>query len=369
MSISSVWRCALPARLASLALALWLPVLALLLPTPTLGAPAPLQFPQDFGAHPEFQTEWWYVTGWLERPKQQSIGFQITFFRSATGHDNQNPSRFAPKQLLFAHAALTEPQVGHLLLAQKRAREGFDIAQAKVGDTQLKLDDWHLTRLPDGRYQAEVHCPEFDLVLALQPRQPVLLQGEQGYSRKGPNPLAASFYYSEPQLAVSAELQRRGKHSSLQGVAWLDHEWANQVVDPDGSGWDWLGVNLDDGSALMAFQMRAKDGKKLWANASLRDAAGKMTQYGPQQVSFMPEQYWTSPRTGVRYPVAQKLQLQNANGMQSWRTEPLQTDQELDARFSTGILYWEGAINLWQNGKIRGLGYLEMTGYDKAVQL
>jgi predicted secreted hydrolase len=332
-------------------------------------AAGPLRFPRDYGAHPEFKTEWWYVTGWLERPKQQSIGFQITFFRSATGLGVDNPSRFAPKQLIIAHAALSDPQVGRLLVAQKRARAGFDIAYAKPGDTALKLDNWSLTRLADGSYQANIVCPEFTLELQLQPRQSVLLQGEQGLSRKGKSALATSFYYSEPQLQTKALIKRRGKETRLQGVAWLDHEWANQVVDTDGSGWDWLGANLDDGSALMAFQMRGKDGKVLWANASLRDAHANITQYGPEQVSFTSEQYWLSPRTAVRYPVVQQVRLSNDKGSQVWRTEPLQSDQELDARPSTGIMYWEGAVNLWQNGQIRGLGYLEMTGYDRPVKL
>lgn len=328
-----------------------------------------LSFPRDHGAHPQFQTEWWYLTGWLERPKQQSIGFQITFFRSKTAHDPANPSQFAPGQIMIAHAALSDPQVGHLLLGQKRARAGFDIAFAKTADTDLKLDNWTLRRQADGQYVAHVATGEFELELSLQPRQPTLLQGENGLSRKGPDPRASSYYYSEPQLQAKARLLRRGKTSELDGVAWLDHEWANQVVDPAGSGWDWLGVNLDDGSALMAFQMRAKDGKKLWAHATRRTKDGSIVQYGVDQVSFEAQERWTSPRTAVRYPVVQQLRLQDGKQIQIWRTEPLQLDQELDARPTTGILYWEGAVNLWQDGKIRGLGYLEMTGYDKPVKL
>ncbi len=119
---------------------------------------AAISFPRDYGAHPEFQTEWWYLTGWLERPKQQSIGFQITFFRSKTAHDPANPSQFAPGQIIIAHAALSEPQIGHLLVGQKRARAGFDIAFAKTADTDLKLDDWTLQRRPDGQYVARVIC-------------------------------------------------------------------------------------------------------------------------------------------------------------------------------------------------------------------
>jgi len=114
----------------------------------------PLSFPQDFGAHPGFRTEWWYVTGWLNTPDGKPLGFQVTFFRSATEHDPANPSRFAPKQLVLAHVALSDPALGKLLHDQKSAREGFGLAYAKSGDTDVKLDDWRMVRGADGRYQA-----------------------------------------------------------------------------------------------------------------------------------------------------------------------------------------------------------------------
>ena len=42
-----------------------------------------------------------------------------------------NPSRFAPRQLLFAHAALADPRSGRLLHDQRAARAGFGLAEAK----------------------------------------------------------------------------------------------------------------------------------------------------------------------------------------------------------------------------------------------
>ncbi len=334
-------------------------------------AATPLSFPHDFGAHPQFQTEWWYVTGWLERPQQAPIGFQITFFRSKNSHDLSNPSRFAAHQFIFAHAALSDPAEGRLIHTQKRARAGFDLADAKIGDTGLKLDDWTLERLPDGRYQAQIHSAEFDLELTLKPMQSTFLQGDQGYSRKGPNLAQSSYYYSEPQLQTSAKLTRKGKQSQWQGKAWLDHEWANAVVDPNASGWDWLGINLADGSALMAFQMRSKDGSQLWSHASLRPATGPVQHFSQQQVRFVAQRQWQSPRTATRYPVAQELHLQQGEKTIIWQIEPLQNDQEFDARSSIGILYWEGAVRVWAKGQPEqtGQGYLELTGYDKPVKL
>ena len=325
-----------------------------------------LAFPADFGAHPDFRTEWWYVTGWLKTKDGKPLGFQVTFFRSRTGHDPANPSAFAPKQLVIGHAALSDPAAGRLVHDQRSAREGFGLAYAKTGTTDLKLDDWRMQRATDGTYTVSVKSQELALELKLAPTQPVLAQGEGGYSRKGPKPEHASYYYSEPQLKVSGAVGHGGAApAAVEGSAWLDHEWSSQALEPDASGWDWIGANLDDGSALMAFQIRAKQGGKLWAHATLRDASGKVTQYVSEQVSFTPQARWKSPRTNAVYPVATTL----ATGGTSWQIKPLQDDQELDARRSTGAVYWEGAVTISRDGVPAGHAYLEMTGYDKPMKL
>jgi predicted secreted hydrolase len=336
---------------------------------PTFAQVAPgrsLEFPADFGAHPAFKTEWWYVTGWLNTADGKPLGFQVTFFRSRTGADDANPSAFAPKQLIIGHAALSDPAVGHLVHDQRSAREGFGLAYAKTGATDLKLDDWRMRRGPDGVYSVSINSPELTLELRLAPAGPVLMQGQRGYSRKGPSPQHASYYYSEPQLKVSGVAGRAGvAPSAVTGSAWLDHEWSSQALAPDAAGWDWLGANLDDGSALMAFQIRSKQGGKLWAHAALRDSSGKVTQYLPDQVNFTALARWKSPRTNAVYPVATTL----VTGATSWSIKPLQDDQELDARRSTGSVYWEGAVTITRDGTPAGHGYLEMTGYDRPMTL
>lgn len=335
---------------------------------PKLAAVAPekaLTFPQDHGAHPDFRTEWWYVTGWLQTPDGNPLGFQVTFFRSATDHDRANPSRFAPRQLIIAHVALSDPALGKLLHDQKSAREGFGLAYAGQGDTDVKLDNWHFRRDKNGHYRTSIGAREFSLELELTPQQSPMLQGERGFSRKGPRPEQASYYYSLPQLKVSGSIVSAGKTQTVKGSAWLDHEWSTSVLDPDAAGWDWLGANLDDGGALMAFQIRGKDGKKIWAHAALRDAAGNVSRFSADQVDFIPRRRWRSPHTDANYPVAQDL----VTGPHAWRISPLQDNQELDSRQSTGAVYWEGAIRLERNGQPAGKGYLELTGYVKPLKL
>lgn len=336
-------------------------------PVQPLPAGASLRFPADYGAHPDYKTEWWYVTGWLNTSDGKPLGFQVTFFRSGTEHDRANPSKFAPKQLIIGHAAVSDPANGKLLHDQRSARQGFDIAYAKVGDTDVKLDDWHMTRNVDGSYAIRVDAASFALNLKLTPSQPVLLQGERGYSRKGPRPEQASYYYSEPQLRTTGTITRGGKAAAVTGASWLDHEWSSQILGGDWAavGWDWIGANLDDGGALMAFQLRDKTGAKLWSHATWRDASGKITQFGPEQVNFAAQRRWRSPRTNAEYPVESRL----TTGNVEWRIVPLQDDQELDSRRSTGAVYWEGAATLTRDGKQAGRAYLELTGYVGPMKL
>jgi predicted secreted hydrolase len=229
-----------------------------------------------------------------------------------------------------------------------------------------------------------VHGDEFAFELTLTSTQPPLLQGERGFSRKGPDPRAASYYYSQPQLAVSGEVTIDGSAKKVTGTAWFDHEWSSDYVDADALGWDWLGVNLHDGGALMAFRMRDRQGGERWASATRRAPlpamspspalratspaeAGEVKAFGPEEVSWTPLKTWRSPRTGVTYPVQWRVQV----GDRRYRVEPLLLDAELDSRPTTGILYWEGPIRLINDatGKEEGRGYLELTGYGGNVDL
>ncbi len=340
-----------------------LPALALL-PAARALPPASLQFPRDFGAHPDFRTEWWYVTGYAAAGRRE-FGFQVTFFRTRVEAAQAMQSRFAAKQLVFAHAALTDVQGRKLWHDQRIAREGFGIARAATGDTDVRLRDWSLVRHADG-YRARVEATDFALDLRFAPTQPVLLQGDQGLSRKGPEPKQASYYYSEPQLAVSGAVTLKGQRFECAGRAWLDHEWSQELLHPQAVGWDWIGMNLDDGAALTAFRLRRQDGSALWAGGSLRSRSGELQVFGPQDVVFTPGRRWTSPLSLAAYPV--EWEVRTPAG--AFRVRAVIDDQELDSRASTGAIYWEGLSDLLDGtGRRVGRGYLELTGYAQRLRL
>ena len=293
----------------------------------------------------------------------------MTFFRSATDHDAGNPSRFAPRQLIVAHAALSDPDIGKLVHDQKIARAGFGLAQASEITTDVRLYQWMMQRQTDGRYVVKLPARSFTLSLTLTPTQPLMLQGEAGYSRKGAQASQASYYYSEPHLKVTGTVARNGASMTVNGTAWLDHEWSTAVLDPRAVGWDWVGANLDDGSALMAFRMRSVEGTALRQHAALRSRDGKVRQYRDADIRFTPLRRWRSPRTGASYPVGMQIDTGDGKDKLQWTLHPLHDDQELDSRQSTGAVYWEGAVRVLRNGQPAGRGYFEMTGYLKALKL
>lgn len=339
-----------------------------------------LQFPRDHGAHLGAAIEWWYLTGELQAAGGLRYGFQVTFFRSRTGLAETLDSRFAPRHLLFAHAALSDLEAGQHRHTQRVARWSGDpraaLARAALQDTDLQLADWTLQREDSGglslyctRFGSDsgAAAPDgFTLDLVLRATQPPLLQGDAGFSRKGPEEAQASHYLSEPQLQARGELRRGGRRVAVQGRAWLDHEWSDTLMHPKAVGWDWIGINLDDGGALTAFRLRRADGSSLWGGGSYRSAAGALQTFAPEQLHFVPGRVWVSPSSGARYPL--EWQVDTPAGR--FTLHALLDAQELDSRASTGTVYWEGLAELRDAQQRRiGSGYLEMTGYAGRLRL
>ena len=323
-----------------------------------------LSFPRDHGAHPDLRTEWWYITGQV-RAGEREFGFQVTFFRTRVDAAQGLASQFAARQLVFAHAAVTDVAGRRLLHDQRIARQGFGVAEAQAQDTRVVLRDWSLLRTPSG-YQARVQAEGFALDLLCAPTQPLLLQGSRGLSRKGPDEAQASYYYSQPQLAVSGRMLLAGQPQQVTGRAWLDHEWSEALLHPQAVGWDWIGMNLEDGGALTAFRLRRADGSTLWDGGSFRARGGEPTIFSRGETEFRAQRQWTSPLSQARYPV--EWSVRTPAGEHTVRA--VIDAQELDSRTSTGAIYWEGLSDLLDGqGRRVGRGYLEMTGYAQPLRL
>ena len=194
------------------------------------------------------------------------------------------------------------------------------------------------------------------------------MQGEAGFSRKGPELAQASHYYSQPQLAVTGRVHVQGRARNVTGTAWLDHEWSESLLHPEAVGWDWIGMNLDSGAALTAFRLRRADGSSLWMGGSWRASAHAAPQvFGPQSCQWVALRHWLSPASQARYPVQWRVDTPAG----SFEVRALLDAQELDSRRSTGTVYWEGLSELLdtRSGQRVGRGYLEMTGYAGRLTL
>lgn len=348
--------------------------------------PRTLVFPRDHGAHPDYRIEWWYATGRVQTASGDELGFQLTFFRSrgvvSDASATASPSRFAPRQLLFAHAALSDVGRQQLWHAQTLARwNGLPTVGAAratgaaLDDTDVRVQGWWLRRTAQA-YQAQLGDARAEMALQLTPTQALLLQGDQGYSRKGPDPTQASHYYSLPHLRVSGTIRRpqRGEEArpsapeSVTGSAWLDHEWSETLLHPEAVGWDWIGMNLHDGAALTAFRLRRADGSAVWAGGSWR-AGGRaaVRSFAADEVHWQPLAWWQSPLSHARYPVRWRIH----TPLGAFEVRAKFDAQELDSRASTGAIYWEGLSELRDadTSNVRGIGYLEMTGYAQRLRL
>jgi predicted secreted hydrolase len=347
--------------------------------TATAGAPEPkpaaLVFPRDAGSHPDFPIEWWYLTGYCaDANARPDYGFQLTFFRSRVPQTQAMRSNFAARHLLFAHAAISDVQGKTLLHDQRIARSSgqepdsnpLDRAAASQRDTHVTLGNWSLRRQGEGLL-ATLASDEFSLKLQCSPTQPVLLQGDQGWSRKGPRPENASYYYSQPHLRLEGELTVRGKRVALGDAsqAWLDHEWSASLLEKPAIGWDWIGINLQGGGALTAFRMRDAGGNTLWDGGSFR-SAGQLFIFRPGEVIFKSLRFWRSAQSGANYPVEWLVR----TPADFYTVRALFDNQELDSRNSTGTIYWEGLCEVSNsNQQLVGRGYLEMTGYASPLRL
>lgn len=338
-------------------------------PPPVL-VPRSLTFPRDHGSHLDTRTEWWYLTGVVQDRSGQDWGFQVTFFRSRVDPAARLTGRLAARHLLFAHAAITDLSKGQLHHDQRLARwngrpPGDPLAQHQVSaseiDTAVHLHDWHLERNNEGDYLARIRASGFAIDIRAAPTQALLLQGDQGFSRKGPDEANASFYVTHPQLQVSGTLQIGHDTHPVKGRAWLDHEWSEALLHPEAVGWDWVGMNLHDGSSLTAFQLRRADGSALWTGGSWRQSTGNSAHvFQSGEVHWDPKNHWQSPQTGGHYPLTWRL----STPAGTFTVQALAAAQELDSRASTGTVYWEGASELRDpQGDVIGRGYLEMTGY------
>lgn len=330
-------------------------------------APRQLHFPADAGAHPDYRHEWWYFTGNLVTPGGRRFGYEFTLFRFAIAPSMPpRASAWATRQIYMAHLAFTDVRGARFLARQRFARGALGLAGVQLHPYSLWLGDWRATAAGNGLWPLHVtaHTDTGALDLVLRPAKPLVLQGEKGLSRKGPQPGNASYYYSYTRLATRGRINLDGRAFNVAGNSWMDHEWGSSALGPTLAGWDWFAVQLDDGRDLMFYRLRRHDGSADPLSAGVLVARdGSYRSLGAADVSVAVTRHWTSPATGIRYPAGWQLRLRRER--LALKIRPLLADQELNL----AVRYWEGAVRVGGSDAGRptaGVGYVELAGYGGA---
>ncbi len=332
-------------------------------------APRPFAFPADHGPHPEFRTEWWYFTGNLAAADGRAFGYQLTFFRQAVApespDDTPRASAWAARQVYLAHFAVTDVEGRRFHAFERFARGAAGLAGADlVPERGLRvfLEDWSAEGPGEAILPLRLRAADGSVAidLSLEHGKPPVLQGDAGLSQKGPEPGNASFYYSLTRMPTSGTLTVDGRTFPVTGASWMDREWSTSAL-PDGVvGWDWFALQLDDGSELMLYQLRRADGSAdPFSKGTLVAADGRSTRLGADDLQLAAEGAWRSP-SGAEYPARWRLAI--ASHAIALTVTSALADQELPV----SIRYWEGAVRAEgtrDGAAVRGVGYLEMTGY------
>ncbi len=329
------------------------------------------EFPRDYFNHPDFQTEWWYYTGNLKSAGGHRYGFELTFFRQALSRDRVQAATWDVKDLYLAHLALSDLDGRHFYHAERINRAGPEIAGVSESNARIWNGNWQI-QWEGSDQKLQAIDQRFELHLTLHPEKPPVIHGEHGVSQKAEGAGHASYYVSLTRLAVSGKVEVNGENLEVAGLAWMDHEFFTHQLEAGQVGWDWLSIQLQDNTELMLFHIRRKDGSlDPFSAGTYVDAHGKSTHLRANDFTLQPlTENWTSPVTHAVYPIAWKIVVPKLGIALEAHTAL--AEQELSGSSEIVPAYWEGAITLAGRGgnlPLSGVGYLEMTGYDRAVKL
>jgi predicted secreted hydrolase len=330
-------------------------------------APRTWQFPADLGAHPAYRTEWWYFTGNLTDGGGNRYGYDLTFFREGIRPQPADPrSPWSLRDLYLAHFTVTDAAKRHFFMDERVSRRGPGLAGARTDGLDVHLLDWSAKQ--EGKHiSLRAKSGRVELSLLLTPEKPPVLHGEKGLSRKGPAPGQASYYVSSTDLRTAGSLREAAGEAPvvLGGASWFDHEFGSNQLAPDQAGWDWFGLHLSDGRDLMFYGLRRIDGTfEPASSGTMVDARGRGRFLPLSAVRVEVLDHWRSPKSGASYPSRWRISV--PAGRLDLLVRPILADQELVTGGSTGVTYWEGAVEgrgTSAGQPITCTGYVELTGY------
>ncbi len=328
--------------------------------------PRDFHFPEDHGPHPEFRTEWWYWTGNLETEDGRAFGYQFTLFRNALAPDAApRASAWGAREVYMGHFTVTDVAGGTLHASERFSRVALGLSGATTRPFKVWLEDWETASVGESTWPLRLRArsDEVALELLLEPGKAPVLQGDRGLSQKSAERGNASYYYSMTRMPSRGTVRVKGQTYTVTGHSWMDREWSTSALGPDQVGWDWFSLQLSDGSELMYYQLRQRDGSPDVYSAGLwvpPEGAGEPVRLRRDDMRLTVLESWRSPRSGGEYPSRWRMQVERL-GLDLTVT-PRLADQELPVT----VVYWEGTVGLEgarQGQPVAGRGYVELTGY------
>ncbi|MCC6162752.1 MAG: carotenoid 1,2-hydratase [Acidobacteria bacterium] len=324
-----------------------------------------LSVPADHVSHPDYRLEWWYYTGNVTGAEGRAYGYQVTFFRYGLVREPASRSPWAVRDLFMAHVAVTDRATGVHLYEDRINRAGLHWAGARTDRYDVWNETWRVSLDADGRHHLAIDAETFALDLRLEPGKPAVLQGDRGYSRKGSDPGNASHYYSLTRMPTSGTLRIGSKDVRVTGASWMDHEFGSSTLERHVQGWDWFALQLDDGRELMLYRFRRTDGGvDPYSSGTWVAADGASRPLAADAFAIQPRRTWRSPTSHATYPVEWDVSV--PGDATRLRVRAVLDAQELVTRRSTGVTYWEGAVEVEGEAAgrpVKGRGYVELTGY------
>lgn len=334
--------------------------------------PGAIDFPRDLGPHEAYQTEWWYYTGNLEAEDGRAFGYQLTFFRRALeppapdAAESAGESDWRTNQIYLAHFTISDVANGDFYEHERFARGAAGLAGAQAEPYRVWLEDWYAEQISSDEVRLVAETNEVALDLRLRRTLSPILHGEEGLSQKGSEPGNASYYYSIVQQEAAGVVTVGGRDFAVTGRSWKDHEYSTSALEPGAVGWDWFSLQLDNGGALMFFQIRREDGSLQRESSGtfvFPDGATEHVDLAEWELEVTDR--WTSPASGATYPAGWVIRIPSLD--LTLQGEPLMADQELNV----STVYWEGAVQFsgaWRGEPVQATGYIEMTGYFESME-
>jgi predicted secreted hydrolase len=320
-----------------------------------------VKLPGDLYFQKAYRVQWWYFTGHLYDAQGREFGYELTFFAAGV-QQRKYESQFGVDTLYLSHFAISDVEGGKYFHFSSVDSGAYGFA----GADSSRLHVWVDTNSLEGdiiRMRLRAHAEGADLDLVLVPKKHVVLNGDNGYSRKSEeSPLIASLYFSTTALATTGTVTLNNTLFSVKGKSWFDRELSTQGLAKNEAGWDWFALQLADGREIMLYLMRKKDGSiDRCSSGTLVDSEGNVRHLAKDDYRIEVLSSYTSKKTGIRYPA--KWDITIPREKLHLVVIPLLEDQEFTGGQMRGNTYWEGTCG--GEGSAQGRAYVEMTGYEK----